>query len=170
MDHYCTDQEVESALAVPGSSSYGTDENAKDPDCASIYFDPGNVGSAPLNGPIYQQDFRIGISMAEKKSDCTGEQTVVQWTSWASLGGGEARAMGFVYLLTLTAIISINLAIINMLPFPALDGGRLLFVLIESITRRPINAKFVRWTNTIGFAFLLILMLAVTVHDIVKLF
>jgi regulator of sigma E protease len=83
---------------------------------------------------------------------------------------GEARAMGFVYLLTLTAIISINLAIINMLPFPALDGGRLLFVLIESITRRPINAKFVRWTNTIGFAFLLILMLAVTVHDIVKLF
>lgn len=91
MDHYCTDQEVESALAVPGSSSYGTDENAKDPDCASIYFDPGNVGSAPLNGPIYQQDFRIGISMAEKKSDCTGEQTVVQWTSWASLGGGASK-------------------------------------------------------------------------------
>ncbi len=83
---------------------------------------------------------------------------------------GEARAMGFVYLLTLTAIISINLAIINLLPFPALDGGRLLFVAIEAITRRPINAKFVKWANTIGFAFLILLMLAVTTHDIIKLF
>lgn len=91
MDHYCTDQEVESALVGPGGSSYGTDENGKDPDCASIYFDPGNVGSTALNSGIYKQDFRIGISMAEKKSDCTGEQTTIQWTSWASLGGGASK-------------------------------------------------------------------------------
>ncbi|MFZ2522975.1 MAG: M50 family metallopeptidase [Minisyncoccia bacterium] len=83
---------------------------------------------------------------------------------------GEARSLGFVYLLTITALISINLAIINLLPFPALDGGRLLFVFIEAIIRRPIHPKFVRWTNTLGFAFLLILMVAVTVHDVVKLF
>ncbi len=83
---------------------------------------------------------------------------------------GEANKLGFVYLLTLTALISINLAIINLLPFPALDGGRLLFVLIETITRRPINAKFVKWTNAVGFAFLLLLMVAVTVHDIWKIF
>lgn len=83
---------------------------------------------------------------------------------------GDARELGFVYLLTLTAIISINLAIINLLPFPALDGGRLLFVAIEAITRRPINAKFVRVTNAMGFVFLLILMVAVTAHDIIKLF
>lgn len=83
---------------------------------------------------------------------------------------GEARALGFVYLLTLTAVISINLAIINLLPFPALDGGRLLFVAIEAVTRRPIHPKVVRWTNTVGFAFLIILMLVVTTHDIIKLF
>lgn len=83
---------------------------------------------------------------------------------------GEAKAMGFVYLLTLTALISINLAIINLLPFPALDGGRLLFVFVEAIIRRPINPKFVKWTNTLGFAFLIILMLVVTTHDIIKLF
>lgn len=83
---------------------------------------------------------------------------------------GEARTLGFVYLLTLTALISINLAIINLLPFPALDGGRLLFVFIEAIIRRPISPKFVRVTNTIGFVFLLILMAVVTAHDIFKLF
>ncbi len=83
---------------------------------------------------------------------------------------GEARTLGFVYLLTLTALISINLAIINLLPFPALDGGRLLFVIIEAITRRPIPPKFVKWSNYIGFAFLLTLMVVVTAHDIFKLF
>jgi regulator of sigma E protease len=83
---------------------------------------------------------------------------------------GEARSLGFVYLLTLTALISINLAIINLLPFPALDGGRLLFVLIEAIIRRPIHPKVVQWTNTLGFVFLIILMLVVTTHDIIKLF
>ncbi len=83
---------------------------------------------------------------------------------------GEARTLGFVYLLTLTALISINLAIINLLPFPALDGGRLLFVFIEAIIRRPIPPKFVMVLNTAGFVFLIILMLVVTTNDIWKLF
>jgi len=82
---------------------------------------------------------------------------------------GEAEALGFVYLLSFVALISINLAVINLLPFPALDGGRLLFVFIEAIIRRPISSKFVRWTNTIGFVILLVLMLIVTGHDILKL-
>jgi regulator of sigma E protease len=82
---------------------------------------------------------------------------------------GQARALGFVYLLTVTALISINLAIINLLPLPALDGGRLLFVLIEAIIRRPISPKVVRWTNYVGFALLMILMVVVTSHDILKL-
>jgi len=83
---------------------------------------------------------------------------------------GEARVLGFVYLLSLVALISINLAIINLLPFPALDGGRLLFVGIEAIIRRPISPKVVRYANGIGFAFLLMLMVLVTGHDIIKLF
>ncbi len=82
---------------------------------------------------------------------------------------GEAQSLGFIYLLSLTALISINLAIINLLPFPALDGGRLLFVLIEKIRGRALPTKFVRYANTLGFALLLILMIFVTIHDIWKL-
>ncbi len=67
------------------------------------------------------------------------------------------------------AIISINLALINLLPIPALDGGRLLFVIIEGIVRRPIKANVVRAFNTAGFAFLILLMVVVTAHDIFKI-
>lgn len=81
----------------------------------------------------------------------------------------QAKDLGFVYLLSLVALISINLAVINLIPFPALDGGRLLFVIIEAIIRRPISASFVRWTNAIGFILLLILMVVITGHDIFKL-
>ena len=82
---------------------------------------------------------------------------------------GDASRLGFSYLLTLTALISINLAIINLVPFPALDGGRLLFVLIESIKKTPINPKIAGWANTVGFALLLLLMVFITYRDIAKL-
>jgi len=82
----------------------------------------------------------------------------------------EASDLGFRYLLNIMAIISINLAIINLVPFPALDGGRLLFVGIETIIRRPISPNIVKWTNILGFSFLMLLMLAVTANDILKLF
>lgn len=83
---------------------------------------------------------------------------------------GDASRLGFVYLITFTALISINLAIINLVPFPALDGGRLLFVAIEGVTKRKINPKFASILNTIGFVLLISLMLIVTYRDILKLF
>jgi len=83
---------------------------------------------------------------------------------------GEASDLGFVYLLSFTAIISLHLAIINLAPFPALDGGRLLFVAIETIIRRPINPKIQNVVNTAGFAILILLMIFVTYKDIAKLF
>ncbi|MHB1316244.1 MAG: M50 family metallopeptidase [Minisyncoccota bacterium] len=82
----------------------------------------------------------------------------------------EAANLGFVYVLSLTALISINLAVINLIPFPALDGGRLLFVGIEAVTRRKIPSKFATYTNAGGFILLIILMVVVTLNDIVKLF
>ncbi|MEK7080170.1 MAG: M50 family metallopeptidase [Patescibacteria group bacterium] len=82
---------------------------------------------------------------------------------------GSATASGLAPLLTITALISINLALINLLPIPALDGGRLLFVIIEAITRRPLNAGIVNAVNTIGFGLLVLLMLVVTAHDIFKI-
>lgn len=82
---------------------------------------------------------------------------------------GDARTLGFSYLLSFTAFISINLAVINLIPFPALDGGRLLFVAIETIIRRRIPATITRALNTVGFIFLIALMLTVTYHDVTKL-
>ena len=83
---------------------------------------------------------------------------------------GSAYQFGFVYLLSFAGLISVNLAIINLIPFPALDGGRLLFVLVEKIKGSRINQKFANTANTIGFAILIILMLLVTYHDVIKLF
>lgn len=83
---------------------------------------------------------------------------------------GDAYQFGFVYLLSFAALISINLAIINLLPFPALDGGRLFFLLIEKIKGSRINPKFTNAANMIGFYVLILLMLVITYHDVVKLF
>lgn len=82
---------------------------------------------------------------------------------------GDAQALGMAYLFTFTAFISLNLAVINILPFPALDGGRLLFVIIESIIRRPISPRFAKQANAIGFLILIGLIIAVTVSDVAKL-
>jgi len=82
----------------------------------------------------------------------------------------SAASVGFAYLLYFTALISVNLAVINLIPIPALDGGRILFVTIEWITRRKIPATFTGLLNFVGFALLIILMLVVTYNDIVKLF
>ncbi|MEX0910025.1 MAG: RIP metalloprotease RseP [Candidatus Paceibacterota bacterium] len=83
---------------------------------------------------------------------------------------GDAYSIGIVYLLAFTAIISINLAIINLLPIPALDGGRILFVWIEALKGSPITIKTQLIANGIGFALLILLMLIVSVNDVRNLF
>jgi len=83
---------------------------------------------------------------------------------------GEARILGLAYLASFTAFISLNLAALNLLPFPALDGGRVVFVVIEWITRRRIPSKVANTTNLIGFSLLMLLMLVVTIKDVIKLF
>lgn len=82
---------------------------------------------------------------------------------------GDASNTSIVALLSLMAVISINLALINVIPVPALDGGRLLFVLIESITRKPIPSGVANTLNTVGFALLILLMLVVTASDLWKI-
>jgi len=82
---------------------------------------------------------------------------------------GEASSLGFIHLLGLTAMISINLAGLNLLPFPALDGGRLLLVSIEYLKGFPIKPSVTNAINAAGFGLLLFLMLLVTYSDILKL-
>lgn len=82
---------------------------------------------------------------------------------------GDAADYGLTSLLLFTAMISLNLAVINMLPIPALDGGRLVFVAIEAATRKPINPVWTGRVNLVGFALLMLLMIAVTWNDIMRL-
>ncbi|MEI6191299.1 MAG: RIP metalloprotease RseP [bacterium] len=83
---------------------------------------------------------------------------------------GDAAHFGLAYFLGFIAFISLNLAVINLIPFPALDGGRVLFVIIEAIIRRPIKAKITNTLNTVGFFILISLMLIITYRDIMKFF
>lgn len=87
----------------------------------------------------------------------------------AQMAGETARA-GIGPLLFLMAMISINLAVINILPIPGLDGGHLLVIGIESIIRRPLSLKAKIAIQKVGMAFLLILMITVIVNDISRLF
>jgi regulator of sigma E protease len=83
---------------------------------------------------------------------------------------GQAARVGFTYLIQFVAMISVNLAVLNILPFPALDGGRVALIIAERIRRRPLGETVERTINTIGFALLLALMVAVTIKDVVKFF
>ena len=73
--------------------------------------------------------------------------------------------LGFVYLLQFAAIFSINLGIVNILPFPALDGGRIFFILLEKLKGRPVTQKVEMALHQIGFLLLLLLMAIITVRD-----
>lgn len=77
---------------------------------------------------------------------------------------------GLMTYLRLVALLSLSLAALNVLPFPALDGGRILFVFVEILTRRPLNRRLEVATNALGFFLLILLIAAVTLNDIIRLF
>ena len=81
----------------------------------------------------------------------------------------EAAASGLSDFMNLVVVISMNLGIMNLLPFPALDGGRILFLLIEAVFRRPIPRSVEGAINLVGFAALMLLMIVITVKDVVDL-
>ena len=83
---------------------------------------------------------------------------------------GEMARRGLGYLLYFAALLSVNLAVLNVLPIPALDGGRVLFLLLEVVRRRPVTARLEQWVHGIGFAALLLLVGFVTIKDISGLF
>lgn len=83
---------------------------------------------------------------------------------------GKASRYGLSTLLYFISLITINIGIFNLLPLPALDGGRLVFLLIEAVRRKPINPKYEGMVHAIGLALLMLLMLVVSAGDIIKLF
>ena len=83
---------------------------------------------------------------------------------------GESAKAGFVDLIYLLGFISLNVGFMNILPIPALDGGRILFLIIEKIKGSKVDVKVENTIHTIGFALLMLLMLVITFNDIIKLF
>lgn len=83
---------------------------------------------------------------------------------------GEAAKQGLASLTQFTALISLNLALLNLMPFPALDGGRLFFLLIECMTQRKVPAKIEGWIHVAGLLILLCLIAVVTFFDIQRFF
>lgn len=81
-----------------------------------------------------------------------------------------SESLGIIYMLQILGIISVNLAIMNLLPFPALDGGRLIFLLAEKIKGSPVSKKVQVWVNAGGFFILIGLMIVITIKDIYSLF
>ena len=94
-----------------------------------------------------------------------------------SLGGpvkiaqltGQVADLGIIPLIQFAAFLSLNLALLNALPIPALDGGRILFLIIEKVRGKANNQKLEQYANAIGFMLLLLLMLVITVRDVSQL-
>lgn len=83
---------------------------------------------------------------------------------------GESTKHGAGSVLFLLALIAINIGVFNLLPFPALDGGRILFIAIEAVIRRPVNKKIETAINLAGLLFFFALMIFITAKDIISLF
>lgn len=146
----------------------------------------GLVGIAPAGGRSEMQEVSVieAIPLAVKQSwDFTGlmvtgiRQIVSGERSIKELGGplkiakisGEQLSMGFQDFVFFAALISLNLAFINFLPIPALDGGHLMFYLAEAIRRKPAGPQATEWAYRTGIALVLMLMAVVTVNDIIAL-
>ena len=105
------------------------------------------------------------------------KQLVTLQLSMKALGGpvliaqatGHAAESGLANLLGFVAFLSINLAILNLLPIPVLDGGHLLFFLIEFIRGKPLGVKKMEIAQQVGFSLLILLMIVVTYNDILRL-
>lgn len=106
------------------------------------------------------RDLIIGVSVGGQVAGPVGIATLT----------GQVASLGFAYLLQFMALLSLNLALINILPFPALDGGRLLFLLIEKFKGKPVSQTVETWIHTIGFWLLILLVVVITYKDIMRLF
>jgi len=130
-------------------------------------------------GLIGAAGFAVESSVSLVKLTVTGlGQIITGERSVKELGGpvkmakfsGEKLALGPLDFIEFVAFVSINLAFINLLPIPALDGGHLAFYAAEAVRRKPLGPRSQEWAFRTGLAFVLALMLFVTINDVASLF
>lgn len=97
-----------------------------------------------------------------------GTASAVTQAAASGLSAGFGAAVN--NILWVMIIITVNLGIVNLLPLPALDGGRFVFLIIEGIRRKPINPKYEGWVHAAGFALLIGFMVLISIKDIIGLF
>ena len=97
------------------------------------------------------------VGIASAMNEVAKEGLKISW--WFAFGN----------LLNLIALITINLGVVNLLPLPALDGGRLVFILFELITGKKVSAKYEGWVHTIGFILFILLIIFIFYNDIMRL-
>lgn len=102
------------------------------------------------------------VSLQTISSDVAGPIGIAQVT-------GQAVKYGLTAVLEFVSILSLNLAVINVLPFPALDGGRLAFVFLEKLFGKKFHPAFERSTHQIGMIILILLVLLISIHDIIRI-
>ena len=139
---------------------------------------------------VYPQLIREDVSLARSvslglnqtyqvaKMTISGFVQMFRESSTEDIGGpimiasiiGQAARVGILNVLNWTAIISINLGIINLLPFPALDGGRISFIIIEMIRGKAVDPRKESYVHMIGFAILMLLMIFIIYNDLMRTF
>ena len=136
-----------------------------------VVYQPAGLGTAIVAGAQSTWNI-IDLSIQSVGMLIRGDASVKDLTGPAGivyLSGQTARA-GWVSFISFIAFISISIGFLNILPFPVLDGGHLVYILIEAIIRRPVSTKVKIVLQQVGMALLLILVLVVTYHDILRFF
>jgi len=138
---------------------------------ASVTYEPINIIEA-IDGGWNATIGVLGLIGTTLKMLVTGSATMkdIGGPIFIAQMAGESARAGLMPLFFLMAMISVNLAVINILPIPGLDGGHLLVIVIESIIRRPLSIKAKIAIQKVGMVFLLSLMVIVLVNDIGRLF
>ncbi|MEG0570496.1 MAG: M50 family metallopeptidase [Oscillospiraceae bacterium] len=143
----------------------------------SINFDLIMKGVKPSFAPVVKNASLYTVSLARNSwvsiGDLfTGKVGLTDLSGPVGVGKvvTQVASNGLLNLLKITAFITISVGMFNLLPFPALDGGRFVFLIIEAIRRKPANAKLEGTINAIGLGLLMVLMLFVTLKDVIGLF
>lgn len=121
------------------------------------------VDAGDIAGPV-----GIVSSMGDSISD--NQKAVIESKKKGNSDTPGVAGITVLSMMNWCILLSANLGVMNLLPIPALDGGRLLFLIIEWIRRKPLNPKYENAVNVIGFMLLMLLMVVILGHDIIKIF
>ena len=155
-------------VVFPTETSAGATFGAYD---FTIYGEKANFGSI-MKHAVFRSFSTIKIITDSLKDLLTGRYGAEAVSGPVGMAGavGQATKNGISSLLYLFTLITMNLGVFNLLPVPALDGGRIIFLLIEAITRKPVKKEVEQMVNTVGILILFALMIFITFKDIFTLF